>query len=89
MNDLLTGRPCQLPPRLCKSIDAQALAQLGKHSHFRGRRFDLTFELQGDVLVIRGRLPSFYLKQLVQTVLREIACVRHIENRVTVISVTL
>jgi hypothetical protein len=60
--------------------------RLQNNEHFRGRRLDLTFELRDDVLMIHGQVPSFYLKQLLQTVLRDIQCVQRIENYVDVVS---
>jgi hypothetical protein len=85
MADSLIMR-CHDARRSCTNIQAQASARLRSHSHFCGRMLDLTFELRGDVLIIRGRLPSFYLKQLVQTVLREIEHVKRIENYVDVVA---
>jgi hypothetical protein len=39
------------------------------------------------VLVIRGRVPTFYLKQLLQDALKEIEGVRRLDNRVEVVAV--
>jgi hypothetical protein len=77
---------CQSAPRIRKSIAQQAAAQLRNHAHFKGRALDLLFELNGDVLIIRGRVSSFYLKQLLQTALRDLESVSRIENRVDVAS---
>jgi hypothetical protein len=44
------------------------------------------FELTGSVLVVSGRLPSFYLKQLLQNALAKVEGVERIDNRVQVIS---
>jgi hypothetical protein len=38
------------------------------------------------VLVVRGTVRTFYLKQMVQTVLKEVTGVRRIDNQVTVMS---
>ena len=35
-------------------------------------------------LVLEGRLPSYYLKQMLQTVLRDVVGVERIDNRVAV-----
>jgi hypothetical protein len=40
------------------------------------------------MLVLRGRLPSFYLKQVLQTLLRDVEGVDRIDNRVDVVSAT-
>lgn len=40
------------------------------------------------ILTLQGRLPSFYLKQVLQTLLRNVDGVTRIDNRVDVISAT-
>jgi hypothetical protein len=37
-------------------------------------------------LIVNGKLPSFYLKQVLQTILRDVSGVRRIDNRVNVTS---
>jgi hypothetical protein len=44
------------------------------------------YEYQEDVLIERGCVPTFYLKQVLHTVLRELEGVKCIDNRVDVIS---
>jgi hypothetical protein len=58
---------------------------LADHPCFRGRaeRFEL-FENEW-VLMVRGRVPSFYLKQVLQRVLRNAAGNRRIDDRVDVV----
>jgi hypothetical protein len=70
-----------------KDIADRAYAMLEAHAHFRGRSGRFEFVCQEDVLVVRGAVPSFYLKQVLQTVLRDIDGVRQIDNQVTVVSV--
>ena len=41
---------------------------------------------QEDVLVVCGAVPSFYLKQVLQTVLRDVDGVRQVDNQVAVMS---
>lgn len=43
-------------------------------------------KLEGDALVVEGVVPSFYLKQLVQQVLRDVRGVRRVDNRVAVVN---
>lgn len=59
---------------------------LARHDHFRGRAntFDMC-ECDG-VLLVRGQVPSFYLKQLLQSALEGVAGVWRLENRVDVVS---
>ena len=69
-------------------VICQARAQLSKSDHFRRRCDSIGIEYQQGQLVLMGRLPSFYLKQVLQTVLRGLPGVQRIDNRVDVISVT-
>jgi hypothetical protein len=64
----------------------QAREAVGKSPHFRGERFKLQLETDNGVLTVQGRLPSYFLKQMLQTVLRDIEGVHRIENCVDVIS---
>jgi hypothetical protein len=43
-------------------------------------------ELCDGALVVEGVVPSFYLKQLLQQVLRDVRGVRRIQNRVAVVN---
>ena len=38
------------------------------------------------ILTLRGSAPSFYLKQVLQSILRDVPGVRRIDNRVDVVS---
>jgi hypothetical protein len=68
-------------------IVERACATLEAHAHFRGRAGRFEFICREDVLVVRGAVPSFYLKQVLQTVLKDVDGVRQIDNQVTVVSV--
>ena len=48
----------------------------------------VTFRYVQGVLILRGRVPSFYLKQVLLTLLRDLEGVEHIDNQVEVISAT-
>ena len=63
----------------------QARTILANHPHFRGRA--ATFELRecDRVLLVRGQVPSYYLKQVLQSVLRDVSGIRRIDNRVDVV----
>jgi hypothetical protein len=62
-----------------------ARALLATHDHFLGRNHGFEFEQAEEVLVVRGQVPTFYLKQVLQTVLREVAGVERVENLVDVV----
>ena len=59
--------------------------QLERHPHFRGRSEVIAIEQQGRILVVSGRLPSFYLKQLVQETLRHVPGVQAVCNEIQVV----
>jgi hypothetical protein len=46
------------------SIEAQVANLLNGSSYFRGRELGLSLEYSDGVLVVRGQVPSFYLKQV-------------------------
>jgi len=69
-------------------VSNRAVLHLAGHIHFRCHMNYLEIEFSNDVLTVSGKLPSFYLKQLLQTILREVPGVKQIDNRVYVASST-
>ena len=61
------------------------LDRLEQHPHFRGRSSLFNIELVGDTIVMTGRLPSYYLKQLLQEAIKVMPEVVNIDNQVHVI----
>lgn len=59
---------------------------LAAHPHFRGRDQVFNFDIHEDVLIVRGSVPSFYLKQMLQNALKDLSGIRRIDNRVSVVS---
>lgn len=59
-------------------------AGLELHPHFRGRASLLVIELVDQTIVLSGRLPSYYLKQLLQEAIRGVPGVVAIDNHVLV-----
>jgi hypothetical protein len=59
---------------------------IARHAHFRGRAEAFEFECNENVLVIRGSVPTFYLKQLLQDALKHVNGVQQIDNCVDVIA---
>jgi hypothetical protein len=57
---------------------------LSRHPHFYGRVDGFKFEWTNDVLVVKGTVPTYYLKQLLQNALRQLGDVR-IDDRVNVV----
>ena len=64
----------------------KARALLAAHPQFGGRAANFQFVVEDGVLVVRGTVPSFYLKQILQNTLKDLPGVRRIENRVVVVS---
>lgn len=58
--------------------------RLEQHPHFRGRASQFQIEMTGGAIVLSGRLPTYYLKQLLQEVVKKVPDVAQIENRVEV-----
>lgn len=52
---------------------------------FRGRSGLIKIEQENGTLVLHGRVPSYYLKQILQTTLRDIEGVDQIDNQVQVV----
>lgn len=59
---------------------------LSRSIHFNGRAHRFEFQQEGDVLVVDGVVPTFYLKQMLQCLLMNLEEVRRIVNRVKVIN---
>jgi hypothetical protein len=66
-------------------IEQLARQELDRHCHFHGRVDGFQFEHHEGVLTVRGRVPTFYLKQLLQTALKRVDGVERINNRVDVV----
>jgi len=58
--------------------------QLEHHPHFRGRTCLIQIEAVECTIVLSGRLPTYYLKQLLQEAIRLMPGVVGIDNRVLV-----
>jgi hypothetical protein len=67
-------------------IVRRAAYHLSQHTLFRCYLDSLEIDCRGAMLVVHGKLPSFYLKQVLQTTLRDVSGVRQIDNQVNVTS---
>jgi hypothetical protein len=74
--------------RITERVDLANLAKqhLERHPHFRGRISDLQIENRGRTLFLTGRLPTFYLKQLVQEAVLHLPGVLHVRNEIDVVN---
>jgi len=65
-------------------VAEEARRVLERDPLFRGRASLIKIECCEGQLVLEGRLPSFYLKQMLQTVLRDVEGAGQIDNRISV-----
>ena len=70
------------------SLEESARRRLAEMCSYAFCFNQVTFRYVQGVLVLRGRLPSFYLKQVLQTLLRDLEGVERIDNQVEVVSAT-
>lgn len=70
----------------CSTVVGHARDLVAHHPHFRGREDSFDFQFDDNVLVIRGRVPTFYLKQLLQDALKKLDGIQRIENHVDVLA---
>lgn len=70
--------------RPASTLAQSARKELEESPLFRGRSQLIRLDEHDGELVLEGRLPSFYLKQMLQTILQKMDGVEHIDNRVRV-----
>ena len=70
--------------RKAGSVAGRAIKQIEQHPLFRGRASLLEITFDEGTLTIEGRLPTFYLKQVLQEALRDLDGIEQINNRVNV-----
>jgi hypothetical protein len=58
--------------------------RLDEHPQFRGRTHLFEIRSSGDSLVLSGRVPTYYLKQLLQEAVKLVPDIGNIDNRVDV-----
>ncbi|MFN0017773.1 MAG: BON domain-containing protein [Pirellulaceae bacterium] len=73
-----------LPP----PMEERARAHLTSNCPYAFCFKDIQFEFARGVLTLRGRVPTFFLKQILQTRLRNLDGVNQIDNQVDVVSAT-
>lgn len=67
-----------------QSLTHRAQEALEQSPIFKGRSHHIRIDERNGHLVVQGRLPSFYLKQMLQTLLRKVEGVEGIDNKVMV-----
>ncbi len=85
----LSGEPTALiEDKSSLKIIASARAEIRRHPHFKGRDRWIRVQCPGRRLLLSGRVPSFYLKQLAQEAVRGVNGVDRIINEIVVTSPT-
>ena len=80
-------QPSHSPERLRNmEIEQRAHHLVDTHAHFHRRASRFEFQCTNDVLIVRGSVPTFYLKQVLQSVLQNMDGIRVVDNRVNVIA---
>jgi hypothetical protein len=59
---------------------------LSRSCHFTRHWREISCDFDEGVLTLRGSVPSFYLKQVLQSILKDVPGVARIDNRVDVVS---
>jgi hypothetical protein len=68
------------------AVVERACALINASPYFCNRTRNFEFELADNVLVVRGRVPSFHLKQLLQSLLGKLDGVERVDTRIHAIS---
>lgn len=70
------------------SIEESARRRVDEHPAYANCYRDVTYRHEDGVLTLQGRVPSFYLKQILQETLRGLDGVVRIDNQTDVVSAT-
>jgi hypothetical protein len=73
-----------IPSKSPRSLLERAQQLVATQPYFRGASYPITFQTFENVLVVSGRVPSFYLKQILQRELAQLDGVKRLENHVEV-----
>jgi hypothetical protein len=79
-----TCEPPREPAPRADEVLRRAKILVESHPHFVGRSRLFSFEYADETLVICGAVPTFYLKQVLQSALKNLDGVRLVDNRVSV-----
>jgi len=66
------------------TIAERAREMVATQPYFRGTSYPISFETLEDVLVISGRVPSFHLKQVLQSEVGRLEGIGRVVNQVVV-----
>jgi len=81
MNTSLMLKTAEVSP---EELARKAEAMVAAHPHFCGRTHALQFNVEDGVLTVTGTVPSYYVKQMLQSALKNFKDVRLVDNKVAV-----
>lgn len=64
----------------------QVHERLSQSCHFSRHWREIVCDFEDGILTLRGRLPSFYLKQILQSIVKDVPGIARVNNQVDVIS---
>lgn len=67
---------------LCEQVVRSARDRLGQSGY--GPLRDIRCDYAGGVLTLKGRVPTFYLKQVAQVTVKDVQHVRQVDNQLEV-----
>jgi hypothetical protein len=67
-----------------EDIERRARSLIEAHHNFIGRPKQFEFLFEDDTLIVRGKVPTYHLKQVVQCALKELEGVCRIDNQLKV-----
>jgi osmotically-inducible protein OsmY len=74
------------PTSPADDVNGRAYQMLAESYQFHGRCKGFSIVHSNGVLIVTGCVPSFYLKQVLQEILKRVDGVRRVDNRVDVIA---
>ena len=80
------SRPNDSESHSAQGIKSRVRRVVDQHPHFRGRTETIHVQEHEGKLVLTGKLPSFYLKQLLQDAVCTVDGISRVENRINVVS---
>jgi len=60
--------------------------KLSQSCHFSRHWREISCDYDEGILTLRGRLPSFYLKQVLQSIVKDVPGIERVNNQVDVVS---
>lgn len=67
-----------------RGIEIRAAAVINRHPQLAPLSQDISFYFTDGCLMMAGEVPSFYIKQVIQEVVRKLEEVERVENRIEV-----